>query len=1504
MYQATAETTTDLFGPRPAAPHAPGRDGAPRRGPSTAVRIFRSALRLLPAFEAGHRIDRGRLREALTGAFGGSDAEGAWQWKHAYEACETAVVLLLVRYGRALLRKAEHPDAMLPLLDAIAELEPPQTRRSHEQVRLQQFSTPLQMAWAASVAAAIRADDTVLEPSAGTGMLAALAALRVDANAGGRLHLNEIAATRAGLLHHCFPDTAITRHDAEHIRDLLPDLHPSVVLMNPPFSRSPHLDRMRHDADVRHMRAAYAALRPGGRLVAVTSSGAVPGNADWRELFAAADPQPDIVFTTAIDGRLYQSRGTTYETRLTVVDKPLDGEMRPPAAARCAMTQPMPTADHLLGAVLDRVPPRRQARMPAPRPAPSKPTPASPRRTARRRKPTLLEALPRNWGTTAELAYRTERPAGDTRAPGDKPYHPWAPQAVVVDGAAAHPTTLVQSAAMAAVRHPEPSARPLLPARLVTDKALSDAQLESVVLAAEAHGEHLQATCRISDDHELVRRVDDDGDFVDADDTVDIGDGPRYGRPVRFRQGWMLGDGTGCGKGRQVAAVILDRWLRGCRRALWLSQSDKLIEDARRDWQAVGGLPDDIVQLGRFRQKDDIPHTEGILFTTYATLRSPERNGNRSRLDQIVEWLAGGDAETDRHGFDGVIVFDEAHAMANATGGKGARGDIAPSQQGRAGMRLQNALPDARVLYVSATGASTIQGLGYAVRLGLWGTDRTPFDKREKFVTAMEAGGVAALEIVARDLKALGLYQARALSYTGVEIDILEHPITPAQREIYDEYAGAFKIIHANLDEALEAVGVTSLGETRNAQAKGAARSAFESAKQRFFGHLLTSMKCPTLIQAVENDIAEGRSAVVQLVSTGEALTERRLAEIPASEWDDLSVDVTPREYVLDFMRHAFPTTLHEEYEDDTGKLRSRPVQDEDGNPVQSVEAVRIRDDLIRRLGLLPPVGSALDQIVQHFGDEAVAEITGRSRRIVRIRDERGERHALRPRAGSANTHETHAFMNREKRILVFSMAGNTGRSYHADLSAPNTDRRVHYLLEPGWRADQAIQGLGRTHRTHQKSAPLFRPVTTDVKGERRFISTIARRLDSLGAITRGQRDSQTAMGDDDSALFRATDNFESTYAKTALRQFFMAVYGGSIPGWSADRLQETTGLQIVNENDGTLRDSLPPMHTFLNRLLALPIAEQNELFAELETRLEANVEAAIEAGRFNQGVERIKAKSLRAASRETAVVHAGAATDTEIIEIVRRDATDPLNSEDALERYRTELRYDLPAELMVNRKSKRPAVRIHAPVHILEDGAIERRVRLLRPLGRETMSLDALRTSNWKPATPEHWRSLWDQETATAPRWRESRLWLVTGLLLPVWNRLDDSDWKVYRLTTDEGENLIGRVLTTAQVTALRSALGLDARTGPKLNAEELFDEVTRRRACFQLAPGWKLRGRRNMDVMRAEIADAGYKDLEALTRLGCLSEIASYRTVIYAPNADVLGNVIERYPVVGTLS
>lgn len=77
------------------------------------------------------------------------------------------------------------------------------------------------------------------------------------------------------------------------------------------------------------------------------------------------------------------------------------------------------------------------------------------------------------------------------------------------------------------------------------------------------------------------------------------------------------------------------------------------------------------------------------------------------------------------------------------------------------------------MIYVSATGATKVSNLSYANRLGLWQTGDFPFTSREDFVESISGGGIAAMEVVARDLKALGLYLARSLSFEGVEYDTL-----------------------------------------------------------------------------------------------------------------------------------------------------------------------------------------------------------------------------------------------------------------------------------------------------------------------------------------------------------------------------------------------------------------------------------------------------------------------------------------------------------------------------------------------------------------------------------------------------------------------------------------------------------------------------------------------------------------------------------------------------------
>ena len=292
--------------------------------------LLAAATALLPNLEAGRALDAKTLREAMSAAFGASDTQGAWVWKDAYEAAEAAMVLFIQRYGRLMRREAGagpgSAAAMLAMLETLAALEPSQTRRSEEQLALQQFSTPLPLAYAALQAAAIRPGDIVLEPSAGTGMLAVMAECALGkrsdgARSGNPLHLNEIAAVRAGLLAGLFAHAPVTRHNAESIADYLPDLRPTVVLMNPPFSASPGVQRIRHDADLRHLRSAFSMLPAGGRLVAITSAGCIPGDAAWSRAFERLDPPPRTVFSIAIDGRAYARRGTTFDTRLTVIDR-------------------------------------------------------------------------------------------------------------------------------------------------------------------------------------------------------------------------------------------------------------------------------------------------------------------------------------------------------------------------------------------------------------------------------------------------------------------------------------------------------------------------------------------------------------------------------------------------------------------------------------------------------------------------------------------------------------------------------------------------------------------------------------------------------------------------------------------------------------------------------------------------------------------------------------------------------------------------------------------------------------------------------------------------------------------------------------------------------------------------------------------------------------------------------------------------------------------------------
>ena len=415
-----------------------------------------TARSLAAGISADQAISRAALNTAMREHFGGSDAQGRWSARDAHAALELAQVLFL--QDQPELVTTVSPELAARTFAHLEALVPSQTTRSDEQMDWQQFATPPRIAWLAARACQISAEELVLEPSAGTGMLAVWAA-----KAGARLALNEISPLRRECLGTLFPAARVTALDGELIDELLdPLVAPSVVLMNPPYS---HGIERGHDGrtGARHLRSAWKQLLPGGRLVAVMP--------DWFDLarFLAGIAGPVALRLNATVERGFVKQGTSITTRLLVLDK-VDGGDSPMIA------KPANFAELCL---LVEMLPDRAARIPEPIIAAR---PALPLRlVASARKPVPLALRPVAAAPSIlPLAYQPlEAPAPISEQIGH--YLPYRPSRIAIHGAVEHPTPLVESVAMGSITAPVPEAVPQLPSGVVGNGILSVAQPETLI---------------------------------------------------------------------------------------------------------------------------------------------------------------------------------------------------------------------------------------------------------------------------------------------------------------------------------------------------------------------------------------------------------------------------------------------------------------------------------------------------------------------------------------------------------------------------------------------------------------------------------------------------------------------------------------------------------------------------------------------------------------------------------------------------------------------------------------------------------------------------------------------------------------------------------------------------------------------------------------------------------------------------------------------------------------
>lgn len=1030
----------------------------------------------------------------------------------------------------------------------------------------------------------------------------------------------------------------------------------------------------------------------------------------------------------------------------------------------------------------------------------------------------------------------------EPRQLGDDTFQPYTPSKEY-PGAKKHPGALVESAAMAAVDHPEITYELDLSDEAVA--YMSPEQLEQIAMCCQAHEGHLTERKR--------------GEIRDWSND-------RYPSPSRVthRRGYLIGDGTGVGKTIELLGVIQENRRKGRKKAIVVTASEELTNQMRRDWENLGENPDDIfTKPGNW---DAIDREDGILVIAYSSLNGKSQGSNPvRRLNQIVDWMG---AESDN-----VICYDESHNMANL---------FARTGKALAGVELADTIPDARVLYLSATAGVELEHLSYCDRLGLWGPG-TEFADAADFVGSLGLGEIAAMECCSQSMKAMGLYMSRGVAFRvnnneddpkNVQLAPVTHEMTDDQKAIYNRIAEAWA---ATIDGFNSGARETGQGRWES--------SHFYAEQLRFFNLLVTAIKMPTVIQQIEEDLANNLSVFIQVQDTGQAALDRAVAALP-NETDPSEAQYNMIDGLVNLVERHFPTQQYEEIPDpnDPDKVIKRPMIYPPGHPkagqkVENPAAVAMRDALIEDLQSIPAPETALDQLVNYFGPEDVAEISGRTHRIVDHGGKREYQKINKKRRMS----EHKAFQKGDKRIAVVSRVGSTGFDFHAGLDVENQQRRAHYMLQPGWSAIQALQSLGRTHRTNQASAPIVRPISTSIPGEKRFISTIARRIAQAGAISKGQRQ---ASGD----LYKPSDNLESREARAALSDLFHDIVAGDVEGMSQERFEELTNLRLVDQKGNVIEETARNTARFFNRVLALPLEMQETLFNHYAERLENIIAEATAAGTLDTGVQTLKADRVEKVSSDT--IYQKGTAEVQHVELKALHKNKPITSDDAIQRtqkpigfYRNvtsgKIYFFGGSDLT---KTDPKTGRVYATV---------RRQGILRADNVLRRDMDNPEKYE-RIKSPDEAREIWASEAESAPEFSREQVHLISGALLPIWKKIGGNP-RIERVTLPDGEQIIGRRVRRRELDSLLTKLG--SRNRSKISVGEVAGKLNGSQpVTVVLGNQWKIDIVRRDGERRIRLTGPSFASEKSVTSIGVFKEKAGGKTEYFIPTGDGTESVLQQ--------
>ncbi len=703
------------------------------------------------------------------------------------------------------------------------------------------------------------------------------------------------------------------------------------------------------------------------------------------------------------------------------------------------------------------------------------------------------------------------------------------------------------------------------------------------------------------------------------------------------RQGMIIGDQTGIGKGRVAAAIIRYGALNG-HKPIFVTEKANLFSDIYRDLEAIGSAHLKPFIVNGNESKTKVKDTDGN--TIYEPLeKSLQDKIFKSRylsneFDYVMmtySQIASNDISVKQQfvknvARDNVLILDESH---------NAGGNIETSATAR---YFYEVVKDTKgVIFLSATFAKRPDNMPiYAVKTCMQDTQIT----NEEMVEAIQRGGVALQEILSASLVSEGQMMRRERSFEGIEVNYIsldkqgnmDFGVPDKEEEhraVCDNLTGvmqriiAFQSNHVNkiLDnlDSILAAQQKEAEERKGTGKMGVDNSPYFSKVFSVVNQLLFSIKAEAVAQRTIQRLKEGKAPVIAFSSTMGAFLEEILELNGSTEGETLvktdfasvlkrGLDGILRYSVKDIDGISTPKVLQMEEFSEEGREEYRSIRN-------------IIDTMTSGISISP-----ID-IIKYRLEQAgytVAEVTGRKIEV-KFTDDTCTQGYITARKKELVNDAFRKFNNNEVDVLLINQSGSTGASAHAvttpRIPISEVRQRVMIVLQAELDINREVQKRGRINRTGQIFKPIFDYVSSAIPAEKRLMMMLQKKLKSLDAnTTSNQKNSE--------ALLKSED--------------FINKYGDKLV---VDYLNENPELiEKLDDPLGMMKTGNPEkmenaVSKVSGRVAVLPVEQQEHFYTDMINRYQDYVAYLLQAGEYDLEVE---AMDLKATSLEKYMKIAG----------------------------------------------------------------------------------------------------------------------------------------------------------------------------------------------------------------------------------------------------------------------